>query len=302
MPPMDLNLLRVFEALIELRSVTRAADRLGLTQSAVSHALSRLRDALGDPLFVRTREGLRPTPRALEVAPGIRDGLSRLRDALTNSPFEPSTATRSFAISAGSYFSVTLLPEMIRLARAEAPGVSFRILAPASELLAALDEGSVDLALGGFGRVPDRLTKVVLLRERLVWIAAAGTDPATIADRPRLSLVTAQRNAGTAQMVSYGGLEQRVTIAAVAGVSAAESCVTVHDPLTAGAMVAASDLVALVPKQLALRERARERIDAFRAEEGGEIEIAMLWHTRLADDPAQRWLRDLVLRGMAALG
>ena len=82
MVELDLNLLRVFDTLFEMRSVTRAAGKLGLTQSAVSHALRRLRDALDDPVFVRAPGGLQPTARAIEIAPGVREGLAQLRGAL----------------------------------------------------------------------------------------------------------------------------------------------------------------------------------------------------------------------------
>ena len=147
MREIDLNLLRVFDALIELRSVTRAADRLGLTQSAISHALGRLRRTVDDPLFVRQPGGLQPTARALEIAPGVRQGLTQLRGALSPLPFDPATAVRRFRISAGSYFCALLVPDLAARARARAPGISFSIVAPASDLLASLDEGAVDLAL-----------------------------------------------------------------------------------------------------------------------------------------------------------
>src|SRR3954464_8171015 len=95
---LDLNLLRIFEALIEERSATRAGARLGLTQSAVSHALNRLRYAVGDPLFVRGPAGMLPTPRATEIAPRIRAGLAQLQAALTPAGFTPAEADRRFVI------------------------------------------------------------------------------------------------------------------------------------------------------------------------------------------------------------
>ena len=122
----DLNLLRVFDTLIEVRSVTRAAGKLGLTQSAVSHALARLRNALDDPLFVRAPGGLQPTARALEIAPGVREGLAQLRGALSPTEFDPATASRTFTLAAGSYFCVLLVPELIARVRAAAPDVVLR--------------------------------------------------------------------------------------------------------------------------------------------------------------------------------
>src|SRR5882757_3816478 len=101
----DLNLLRIFDILYDERNVTRAASRLFLTQSAVSHALARLRDVLGDPLFVRIPSGLQPTVRAHQLAPRLRVSLAEIRSAVAPSMFDPATTRRRFTISAGSYFS-----------------------------------------------------------------------------------------------------------------------------------------------------------------------------------------------------
>src|SRR3546814_14462232 len=94
MNELDLNLLRIFDTLIDQRSVTRTANRLGLTHSAISHALARLRQSIGDPLFVRVAGGLQPTARAIEIAPGIRQGLLQFRDALSPSLFDRSEERR----------------------------------------------------------------------------------------------------------------------------------------------------------------------------------------------------------------
>src|SRR6202000_2999408 len=98
---LDLNLLRVFDVMLEERSVTRAGSRLGMSQSAVSHALNRLRHTLGDELFVRTSEGMRPTARAIEIGPSVRSALANLQSALTPPDFEPATARRRFNVVAG---------------------------------------------------------------------------------------------------------------------------------------------------------------------------------------------------------
>jgi len=195
MTEVDLNLLRVFDTLYELRSVTRAAERLGLTQSAVSHALRRLRDALDDPLFVRAPGGLQPTARAAEIAPGIREGLGQLRGALSPTIFDPATASRRFTIAAGSYFCVLLVPSLVEAARRAAPGIELRVMPMGSELLADLDESVVDLALGAFTRVPARLRTEPLFREEMVWIAAADNplaqgplDRERFAAAPRLTI------------------------------------------------------------------------------------------------------------------
>src|SRR5580692_10410569 len=100
---LDLNLLRVFDAMADELNVTRAGGRLGLSQSAVSHALRRLRHALQDPLFVRGPEGMRPTARAEEIAPRLRQGLAQVQEALSPTAFSPSTTTRRFTIATSGY-------------------------------------------------------------------------------------------------------------------------------------------------------------------------------------------------------
>ena len=123
MMDIDLNLLRVFELLYEEGNMTRAAARLCLTQSAVSHALARLRIALEDPLFVRVPSGLQPTERAHQLAPGLRVALAEIRSLVAAPVFDPATTSRHFTISASNYFC-TLLVRLIARVRGTAPGIS----------------------------------------------------------------------------------------------------------------------------------------------------------------------------------
>src|ERR1700754_4162455 len=116
---LDLNLLRVLDVMLEERSVTRAGARLGLTQSAVSHALNRLRYLLNDDLFVRGPSGMQPTPRAVEMGPQVHAALNQLQAALAPSDFDPATTERRFAVVAGAYASAVLAPPLAsRLAEA----------------------------------------------------------------------------------------------------------------------------------------------------------------------------------------
>ncbi|HEX5184394.1 MAG TPA: LysR substrate-binding domain-containing protein [Allosphingosinicella sp.] len=303
MREIDLNLLRVFDALIELRSVTRAADRLGLTQSAISHALGRLRLAVDDPLFVRRPGGLQPTARALEIAPGIRQGLTQLRGALSPSPFDPATAVRRFRISAGSYFCALLVPDLAARARGRAPGISFSIVAPGPDLPSQLDEGTIDLALGAFGKAPPRLVSEFLFREELVWAARAGSPivakPSLLQDLPperRLDIAAGRPFRGHGSYSWEGGLERRVVAVAAAadGAGGEEGQMTLYDVPTAIATVAATDLVALVPRRLVPKSAAPERIAIVESSAESGLDMAMLWHSRLAGDAGLLWLRTLV--------
>jgi DNA-binding transcriptional LysR family regulator len=289
----DLNLLRVFDILMEVRSVGRAASRLGLTQSAVSHALARLREQFEDPLFVRTRTGLRPSPRATEIAPAVREGLSLLRDAVSTASFDPASTPRVFSISASSYFCVTLLPRVIERARSEAPLAQFSITAPTLDLFSNINDGTVDLALGGFEGVGGRYAKTALFRERLVWIGRKGSSRSDIASRPRLGLSRSPRPIVPEEVQLRGALEG-MGFAPNAPFPPGPSPVTMHDPLSAGALIGHSDLVTMLPKQLAMIMSLRADVEILAAGELPDFEMSMLWHARATADPAHMWLRGLI--------
>jgi DNA-binding transcriptional LysR family regulator len=310
MTEIDLNLLRVFDTLMELRSVTRAADRLSLTQSAISHALGRLRLALGDRLFVRGPGGLQPTARAMEMAPGVRDGLTRFREAMAPTSFVPATAERRFVVAAGTYFCAMLVPMLAARIRREAPGVSLKIVELAEDLSAALDRGSIDIALGAFVRVPSRVMVEPLFREELVWIAAVDNplvsgpllggpiNSATLAAQPRILISAARGSEGYGGVVSEGGLDRRVIVDAGQGFSdvPAEGASTVYDSQTAIAMVWRTDTVALVPRRSALEEIARGRVAILdTVERATGIDLSMIWHRKQREDRGLAWLRQLVL-------
>jgi DNA-binding transcriptional LysR family regulator len=306
MADFDLNLLRVFDTLMELGSVTRAAGRLGVTQSAVSHSLGRLRLATGDPLFVRAASGLQPTARARDMAPEIREGLAQLRAALSPSQFVPGEAERRFTISAGSYFCALLIPDLVARAREIAPGVSFAVVSPGPNLVAMLDDGAVDLALGAFGHVPRRLVRDPLYSEELVWIASAdnpllGHPPrfADIAGSPRLLIASGAPYAGLGSYVSESGLERRVIAASSLGQQGdrdhEEAHALVHDASTAIAIVGRSNLVAFLPRRFAQRRAQSDRLVLIPPEqEVDALDMAMLSHSKLASDAGLSWLRDLV--------
>src|SRR5262249_53533705 len=118
---LDLNLLRVFDAIMEERSVLRASQRLCRSHSTVSHALGRLRETLNDELFVRTPSGMRPTVRALAMAPRIREACKSLEAAIGLPKFEPAKSTRRFKIAVSDFETAVIMPGLLRLLRQEAP-------------------------------------------------------------------------------------------------------------------------------------------------------------------------------------
>ena len=174
---LDLNLLRVLSVMLEERSVTRTGARLGLTQSAVSHSLSRLRDLLGDPLFVRDGRSMRPTTRAGELARGVQAALEQLQAAVT-SGFDPKTTDRTFTVIAGGYLSATLMPGVVEQLRHEAPSAQLRVRAYSSGLGERLNSGQADIVIGDPRMVSQRFSFRQLFEEKLVWVVR-GTHPLT---------------------------------------------------------------------------------------------------------------------------
>src|SRR5438067_10357028 len=170
---LDLNLLRVFEALMEERSATRAGSRLGLSQSAISHALNRLRYVLKDELFVRGPDGMQPTERAAEIAPRLRQGLLQLQLALAPSEFVPDRTDRRFTVTCTEYAGAVVLPPLMARLRAEAPNSSLSVLPSNLGVAETLRSGRADLAIGSFRRAPEWAAIEPLLSETRVWVLSA---------------------------------------------------------------------------------------------------------------------------------
>ena len=125
---LDLNLLRVFDEVMAERSLTRAAHKLSITQPAVSNAMRRLRDALGDELVVRSGQGVEPTPRGLALWPPVREALAHLQESLAPGHFDPATAESTFVLAMADATAATLVPDLVQIIEREAPGISIRVL------------------------------------------------------------------------------------------------------------------------------------------------------------------------------
>ncbi|MFT3762299.1 MAG: LysR family transcriptional regulator [Pseudoxanthomonas sp.] len=160
----DLNLFRVFEAVLEHGSIVGAARALSVTPSAVSHAIARLREALGDPLFIATDQGMKPTPRALELAPHVQGGLERIDMALKSRKFSPDTAVRTFRIAMSEYSGGIVLPHLVGRLQQAASGIDLRIFPFDNvDTIKQIDDGRLDAVVGWFTDLPSRL------RRRLLW-------------------------------------------------------------------------------------------------------------------------------------
>lgn len=172
----DLNLLTVFDAVYSAGQVTRAADSLGLTQPAVSHALRRLRDQFGDALFVRQRQRMVPTPRAHEIAPQVAAILADIRRVMgAPAAFDPAEAAREIRIGMLDYGMALFASDIAALIDAEAPGVriDFRHVRP-DEALPLMQSGEMDIGVGPYGALPAEFGRTTFLRDSCVVVARGG--------------------------------------------------------------------------------------------------------------------------------
>src|SRR5205085_335801 len=165
----DLNLLIVFDAIMQERNVTRAGQRIGLSQPAMSHALSRLRHMLKDELFIRAPEGMVPTPRAEALAQPLRSALSEMQLALEPAAFGPAAADRRFVLAVNNYAAVVLASPLVAAVSAAAPGVRLDLRPSGTlDLVERLDRGDLDLTLGSMDSPGKRFATASLLDDPLV--------------------------------------------------------------------------------------------------------------------------------------
>lgn len=183
----DLNLLVILEALLSERHLSRAAERLHMSQPAVSHALARLRQLLDDPLLLRGKGGFQPTARALALARPLAEALQSVRSVLGGAVFEAATAQRVFRLAMSDYGAALVLPTLLRHLRVDAPGIDLAVsYASRPAMIAGVQDGEIDLALGVFPQLPEQLHRETLFKETFV----CALDPASLAPGETLSLET----------------------------------------------------------------------------------------------------------------
>ena len=291
MSQLDLNLLRVLEALFEEASVGRAAARLRLSQPAVSNALSRLRMAFGDPLFVRSREGMLPTERARSLRGPVTGALRQLDHAFaTPGGFDPLTAHRAFVIAASDHAQLLVLPKLSAVL-VRCPGLKLSVLNPPRDFpLRELESGAIDLTLGAFDlapgdRVPRGLKRQLLVEERYVVVARKG-HPALkeplerLLTRPQLHVAPRGGTEGTFERNTR--TRRNVVL------------FTPHYLATPW-MLATTDLLAAMPERVG-QLFAQQFALALRPIPlpTARIKVQQVWHPVRQDDPAHRWLREQV--------
>jgi DNA-binding transcriptional LysR family regulator len=300
----DLNLLRVFDAVMRERSVTRAGDRIGLSQPAVSSALNRLRHLLNDQLFVRRGNDMAPTPRAEALAEPVREVMARLEAALgAEDRFDPRTAERTYTLLGADFFSTQVMPGLFRTMSGKAPGVRLRLLDSGhGDVGRLLLEDVIDAALEAPMELPDWVSRQPLFVSPFS-IVAARSDPAmaglTDGDTVPLELFCARPHA----LRSISGAMSGWIDDALLKIGHTRR-VMLALPHFQGVVlaVAQGDLIAAVPAQLA-RAVARD-LDLLVLQPPMDVpapEIQMYWHSRHDRNPAHGWMREEVLAAVQSL-
>ena len=299
----DLNLMRVFDALVEDGNLTRAGYRLGLSQPAMSHALGKLRKITGDALFVRVPTGMEPTEMALRMTPAVREGLRLLDGAMEGGDsFDPMTCDRTFQILMSDIGELVYLPRLLRRLEQVAPLVNVRaVQLPREAYQEAFINGEADLAIGflpslraGFyqqrlftdtyvcavrkdhPRIKSSITLPQFVSESHVLIEPGGSRYRTVAHQTSTTTLIEQ-------YLSERGLTRRIAL-------------RVPHFMVVPDIVQSTDLIATIPSSVVHHSAPRPQLKMVQLPiEVPRFEIKQFWHQRSHNDPANRWLRSLIL-------
>lgn len=295
----DLNLLRVLNALLAEHSTTRAGERIGLSQSAVSAALGRLRHALGDPLFVREGQRLVPTDFARSLERPLARILGDLQDVLAGPEvFDPHEAGTTFKVSGSDFFATLLMPRLGELFARTAPRMCIQQvdLHPES-YVSILEDATIDLALIPRMPFPSWIAHQALFRSRFVIVARQGHPVLSSAGIAPGSVMPLDLMCRLSHVLfSPEGKGAGLTDAALAEIGRSRRVVMTL-PVFSGVAnaVAHSDLIALLPHQYVDHIARAQGLDQFQPPLAlPEPELCMVWHERSTTNPAHRWLRQQV--------
>lgn len=288
----DLNLLYVFEAMWRDRSVTQAADNLGVTQAAVSSALKRLRLEYGDKLFTQVGRRMEPTPYAVELAQPLMGALAMVRKASNvHTPFDPTAARRQFTIRTRDIGEVVYFPRILQEVTKVAPGVRIRTtFQPIDDTLSGLATGRIDLALGFLPSLETAIHRKVLFKQYYVCVMRKGHPLA----KKKLTYDLFRRQHHL--LVEYSGSGHLVIEKALIEAGARNNIkLRLPQYLSAPHFIISSDMVWCAPVLLA--ETLAQHYDLVIKPVPLELptfEIALYWHDRFHRDPANKWLRELI--------
>ncbi|HEY0823755.1 MAG TPA: LysR family transcriptional regulator [Ramlibacter sp.] len=297
---LDLNLLRVFDQVMAERNLTRAARNLSMTQPAVSNALNRLRDALGDRLVTRSGYGVEPTAKALALWPAVSDALRQLERSIAPRDFVASEATNAFTLAMADATAAEVVPGLVEILESDAPGISIRMMPLTTrDPRRLLDEGTVDLAIGFFPAVLADLTAqeqsggmALFEHQRLyeghyVCVMRKGHKLA------RGALTLDRFCEARHMLVSFSGRPYGFIDEALASLGRQRRVVlTVNQFFTAGLVVENSDLLTVLPRHfIGSTGREEHLVQRELPCEVPPVHVDTLWHRHQTQRPEHAWLR-----------
>ncbi|MGW1420032.1 LysR family transcriptional regulator [Bradyrhizobium manausense] len=292
----DLRLLRCFEALVDERHVTRAAERMEMSQSGMSTALARLRAVFDDPILVRTSQGMTLSDRAPEIVGCVRRALREIDLALLGGPrFEPGAADMAFTIMASDYVGRLFLPEILARLRDQAPGITLTVAAPQpNRIRQALTNSEIDLVVGFFHDLSDGLLQMTITTETLICLVR--TDHPSIGESISLEEYAAQDHLAYASPPTFiSSLEVMLNRATQA--AGVERCIRAHVPSLSmmPGIVEATDMIATIPSGFARSFVGSGKLRVLPVPFVSEqLPVRAIWHERMDSNAAHRWLRRLV--------
>jgi DNA-binding transcriptional LysR family regulator len=309
---LDLNLLRVFNAVMEERSVLRASQKVCLSQSAVSHSLARLREMLDDELFVRTATGMQPTARAVAMAGMVRDALKALEAAVELPKFEPTTSSKKFTIAANDFTTMIVAPRLLHILRIEAPQIDIAIKPVTRiDLAEQIDLGRIDAAVGTFSAIPSRFKSGLLFGYDDVLVAHASRQLGKVTTDMLAALPIVVVSFGSEPdgavdgFISERGLARRSEMYDRASLERAMAAsqlvpriaVSLPHFLALPAFLDSSGLSAIVPRPLADSFALTYPISIHELPyPTTRLEVRSLWHERHQGDASQDWLHEVLRR------
>jgi DNA-binding transcriptional LysR family regulator len=298
---LDLNLLRSFDAVYRLRNVSRAAESLGLTQPATSHAITRLRLLLGDPLFIRNGSGVSPSPRAEQLAGAVAAALSLLSEALDEpKAFKPAQSRRRFKLHCSDIGEARLLPKIMTQLHRQAPGITLETQPlPHEEIVQALNTGKIDFAIGFLPSVQET-ERLELMRDSYIVLLRAGhpflkhtrlkknqrllTD---FEDLQLLDYAAVRTHAETLRILQLLKLDGRIKL-------------TASHFLAVPDIVRQTDLAVLMPKTIAKTFAAGGEYSIIEPQFPlKDFVVSLHWSARMGNTAAHLWMRELILKHCA---
>ena len=289
----DLNLLTIFDAIMAEGQMSKAALRLHMTQPAASHALKRLRQTFDDDLFIRTRQGMKPTPRAIEIAEPIREVLTIILETLdTDQSFDPTQSDRPFNIAFGRYGELMLLPQIINKVNEVETAISIHsYLDEQSTGIELVKEGSIDFCFDFVAPEDARLDYCLFNEQELVVIARK--------DHPRLveTISIKQYFAERHVVMSFGNERREKLQQVMTGLGGARKILAeVNQYIAAPTVVMQTDGIATVPRQMAEFFLYQNKLTILPFPfELAALPIYLIWHKAMNRDNGHQWLKQLML-------